>query len=231
MIFVFTLGVTLAEPNGADPVSVVGSSERGAATSPQSEVAVAGNVTELTIYGISNTQTWQGYYGNVSGSITLSDASGNPMYNWSLASPKGEVFASENDSVDWTGIECFDWASDGAALEAAKNIDGAEDGIDETFAPWATNQHAVFSVGVTTFNATTQCMSTDVFDSTGASVDGTFEEVLLGDGTGNAIFAALLEEDVVGFNSVSHDFQMLVLEDGHNGDTATTDYYFYVELE
>ena len=61
LMLVFTLGVTLADPNGADPVTVVGSSSRLSATSPQSAQALAGNVTELTVYGDSVTQSWQGY--------------------------------------------------------------------------------------------------------------------------------------------------------------------------
>jgi len=40
-----------------------------------------------------------------------------------------------------------------------------------------------------------------------------------------------LEENVLGFDNRHHDFEMMVLEDGHNGNSGTTDYYFYVELQ
>lgn len=226
-LFVFTLGVALAEPNGASTVTP-GTSTRASADSAQSHNAIAGNVTELTIYGDSITQSWQGYFGNVSGTIRLADSSGDAMYNWSLASPQGEIFASTQAAVSWTGVQCFNWTANGTALETTYNIDDAADGINETFSD--SNSHVEFSVGTTTFNAG-DCMSVDVFDSTGASVDGTFEEVLLADAAGNPVFAALLEEDANGFDSTTHDFQMLVLEDGHNGDTSTTQYFFYVELE
>ena len=43
--------------------------------------------------------------------------------------------------------------------------------------------------------------------------------------------SALLEEDATGFDTASHDFEMLVLEDGHETDSAVTPYYFWVELE
>lgn len=231
LMLVFTLGVTLADPNGANPVTVVGSSERGSAENPRNASAIAGNVTELNIVGNTITQTWQGYFGNVSGGIELSDASGNAMYNWSLASPQGEVFASTNSSLDWVGIKCLN-TTQITALETAFNIDtDAMDGIDETFEAWATNQHDVFVVGATEFNSTTACRSTEIFDNNGVKTPGMFEEVLLSDTQGNTIFAALLEEDANGFNGVTHDFEMLVLEDGHGTDTDATDYYFYVELE
>ena len=42
------------------------------------------------------------------------------------------------------------------------------------------------------------------------------------------IYAAILEQQAVGFSSATLDFQMIV---GENGDTtAATNYYFYVEL-
>ena len=74
-------------------------------------------------------------------------------------------------------------------------------------------------------------MSARIYGDTGAGVDTEFEEVLLKGGSNETIFASILEEDMLGFNDASHDFQMLVLEDGHGTDTATRPYYFYVELE
>ena len=73
-------------------------------------------------------------------------------------------------------------------------------------------------------------MSTQVFNASGSGFDNVFEEVLLSDGT-NTVFAALLEEDMSGFDGSSHDFQMMVLENGHGTDTDTTPYFFYIELE
>ena len=71
--------------------------------------AVAGNVTQLTVAGTTVTQTWQGYYGNVTGTITLDDASNNTMYDWALASPEGEIYASQA-TVTWTSgnVQCYD---------------------------------------------------------------------------------------------------------------------------
>jgi hypothetical protein len=224
---IFMSGFVLANPNGAGIVSEIKSSNGPASTVAANHSAIAGNVTELLISGNSITQSWQGYYGNVSGAIRLADTTGNPMYNWSLASPQGEVFASTANSITWSNIECFNWTADGEALEVSFNINNSEDGINETFTDG--NSHEAFSVGATSFSAG-DCMSTDIFDNTGASVDGSFEEVLLSDTT-NTIFVSLLEEDLLGFDSANHDFEMLVPEDGHNGDTSSTPYFFYIELE
>lgn len=221
-----SFGLVIATPNGADPVTS-GASTRADPTDAQNHTAIAGNVTELTVYGSTVTQSWQGYFGNVSGSIQLADGSGNAMYNWSLASPQGEVFASSASTITWSSIACFDLATNGAALEGAFGIDPTDaDGVDETF---ASNDHDQFYVGSTDFTVG-QCNNTKIFDDTGAGVNNNFEEVLLTDGT-NTVFASLLEEDLTGFDGKSHDFQMLVLENGHAGDSATTPYFFYIELE
>jgi hypothetical protein len=48
----------------------------------------------------------------------------------------------------------------------------------------------------------------------------------------SVIFVSILDEEgPLGFDAASHDFEMLVLEDGHGTDTLTTSYYFYVELQ
>lgn len=216
----FMAGFGLAAVNGAQTVTEE-SSSTATPTSADSHNAIAGNVTELTIEGLSVTQTWQGYFGNVSGAITLENSDGDVMYNWSLASPTGEVYASVNNAVTWESIGCFNFTENGAAQEANYNIPSdAADGIDETFTE---------TVSLTTGSTTlTDCMSTAVF-AEGASQAGTFDEALLWDGS-SMIFASILEEDVLGFDGKSHDFQMLVVEDGHEGNAVTTPYYFYVEL-
>lgn len=207
--------------NGASSVNIVGSGERAASDPAQSFNASAGNVTELLIQGDTVTQTWQGYFGNVSGTIQLADGSGNVMYNWSAANPSGEVLASVNQTVDWANIACAG-TSDITTLESRYNVGTSVDGVDETFSGTTGS--------VTVANtALSGCRNTTIYDETGSSgVD--FEELLLWDGDA-AVFASILEQDALGFDNVTHDFQMMVLEDGHAGDTLETTYYFFVELE
>jgi hypothetical protein len=223
-IILAVTGIVSANPYGANYTEV------NTTTAPEdpaeSHDAYAGNMTELDVRGYSTTQSWQGYFGNVSGAIQLADGSDNIMYNWSLASPEGEIYASEGDSVSWATIECFNMASNLTTSESAFNIDSdAADGIDETF---YLNDHTEFYIGSTQFTSG-QCNNTKLYNDTGI---GTFDEVLLYDVPNeNIVFASILMEDATGFDSATHDFEMLVLEDGHSGDTSPTTYYFYVELE
>lgn len=224
----FSIGGVWAAVSGASVNLVAGTDTSAAPGSAGTNNALAGNVTELTIDGLVNTQAWQGYYGNVTGVIQLANSNSDVMYNWSLANPQGELYASTDNSVTWASIDCFNYTADGATQETAFGItEGDVDGINETF---SLTDHNGFYVGAVDFSAGNNCSSTRIFDSTQAGVDQNFEEVLLWDGDA-MVFAALLEQDTLGFDNNPHDFQIMVLENGHSGNTATTPYYFYVELE
>jgi len=261
MVIFLAVGVMAVQPFGATPTEVK-PSERAPIDAAGNHTALAGNVTEIDIFGYSPTQTWQGYYGNVSGTIQLADALDHVMYNWSLASPEGEVYASENGSIDWTQIQCFNFTATGTKtgeiladygntnqngmnltqIEALYNISWDDvDGVNETFSLAGTHEsgggfhHDMFYTNNLQFTAG-ECLSTTVFDSAGEATDGHFQEVLLYEPTGDSIiFASILdEEDVNGFDGNGtidefHDFEMLVLEDGHGTDRAERTYFFYVD--
>jgi hypothetical protein len=224
---VATSFVLSVEPFGVSSITSISNSS-STPDDPMSVPAVAGNVTELNIFGYSTTQTWQGYFGNITGTIQLADSSDNIMYNWSLADPEGEIYASRQSSVSWQNIECFNWSQNGTWLENDFNI-GPEDvdGVNETFNEFS---HPLFYTNNIQFDANS-CMSTNIFDNSGSSNSQYYHEVLLWDGV-DVVFTSIIEgEDILGFDGRDHDFQMLVLEDGHGTDTDTTPYYFYVELQ
>jgi len=232
VVMIFSMASVMAIiPSGANIVA--GANQTAPADTPSSHPAVAGNVTELTISGFARTQSWQGYFGNVSGTIQLADANDKVMYNWSLASPEGEVYATKNSSVEWANIACFNLVTNHLVLESAFGIATDDvDGVNETFEN-ITNVHDEFYTNNVQFTAG-KCPSTEIYDNTGTGVDNHFEEVLLTDASGptQVIFTSILdEESPLGFDAASHDFEMLVLENGHGTDVTTTTYYFYVELE
>jgi hypothetical protein len=250
---VFLLSVmpfAVAQPTGAG-ISAI-SNETAPIDTAGSHFAYAGNVSGLTISGFSTTQTWQGYYGNVSGVIQLADADDNVLYNWTLASPEGEVYASTNQSFIWTNIQCLNFTANGSfgneggnggttnlgglnlsTIESRFNIASDDvDGLNETFTLTGAGTHDLFFTANRQFSEG-ECISTRVFNDNGIGINNEFEEVLLYEPVSSSIvFASILEEStVLGFDSGSHDFEMLVLEDGHGTDVATTTYYFFVELE
>jgi hypothetical protein len=260
IVLLFSTVIVLAEgPVG--PESVTNSSERFESTTwnPYNISAIAGNITSLNIHSWTLTRTWAGFYGNISGTIVLSDANNNTMYDWNDASPNGRVYASRDSAVTWSAIACANKTSilDGTEAEfSGTNITDEKNGKYPMDSPNATfvssaspgvsmyANYSTFWVGPVQINGTGiagECLSTVMHNSTGY-VDGAqnagndpalFREVALADGSGNGdiVYTAILENDKTGFDGATHDFQMIVAENGHGTDTAVTQYYFYVELE
>jgi len=259
ILFAIVLSITFfaslsfaSSPNGANITNIPPVPQRTPTNyTPSSDLAFAGNVTEIMLSGFTPTQSWQGYFGNVTGVIQLTDAESHVMYNWSLASPQGEVYASTNSSgIIWNWIQCFNFTALGTLaddkpqagatslygtnmtlIETMYNITWDDvDGVNETFTLLGSG-HDQFYTANRQFEYG-ECLNTRIFDNSGGGVDNHFEEVLLYEPESTSIiFATILEEDVGGFDTATHDFEMLVLENGHGTDVSPTTYYFYVEIE
>ena len=235
-------------PYGVRDITYIQSSRSNTSAYPPATMeAMAGNVTELTMNTISTTRTWQGYFGNVSGVITLEDANGNVFYNWTAAEAQGEIFASVNDSVAWASIVCFNWTGQAIDLSTEEARYGlaanTPDGIDETYANAGLDSDIfIGNINVTaqSANDNVTCHTTNPFQygSQNSNTDN-FENFLLTDGSGALVFATVLENDdfnhvsdIIGYDNQPHDFQMLVAENGHNSfEDTTTTYYFWAEVE
>jgi len=238
-----------ADPSGPDSINVTQiESFNTSQHTAQLVNAEAGNVTQLSIHGLTQTLTWQGYYGDVTGTITLDDAQNNTMYNWEVAEPQGEIYASNTSTVTWANIKCVNYQNDVAGeinltiLETMYGLATDDlDGVNETFNEAGTirdgTNHPTIYVGTYTITAGT-CPATDTYQNDSSSVDNhDFVEILLTDNN-SIVYTTIIENKMVGndtdkygFDSVTHDFQMLVGENGHAGDDSVTPYYFFVELE
>ena len=240
LFFVFTLLIIfyasflIAEPLGPSSVTAGTPQSRGSNAAYQVK-AYAGNLTQLVIDGTTVTNSWQGYYGNISGTITLDDASNFTMYDWSVASPQGEVYAANFTTVTWANIKCVNFTSNGSAdinrteLEDMFGMNRWDpDGMNRTFNRTYSDSTG-FYVGSIQINSADSCpmIYTYVNDT---YQNSTFEEVLLTDNS-TIVFTALLEQDAMGFNNKTYDFQMIVGDNGHSGDTTAISYYFFAEIQ
>jgi len=78
---------------------------------------------------------------DITGTIVLEDALGFTFYDWYAASPKGEIYASTNDTIQWIGgseVHCFNFTSETeinmSTEEARYGITDLQvDGFNETF--------------------------------------------------------------------------------------------------
>lgn len=262
LIFIIVLLTTLvlAEPNGPDTITVAGSGRHTNESGAVRVDAAAGNVTALVISQVRSSQAWQGYYGNITGTIVLDDANNQTLYDWSLPSPTGEVYASNSTIVTWGNIFCLNISSNrnssgpagssaspggsnniaafnGSQIELLYGINVTDkDGLNETFNDSYVSSTG-FRVGAITIDTTDGCSAAHPYTTEAYSYDhvtGTgWIELLLTDNI-SFVFTSLVRESANGFQTGStdtYDFQMLVLENGHSGwDVTTTPYYFFVEL-
>ncbi|MBI3027275.1 hypothetical protein HYY70_04110 [Candidatus Woesearchaeota archaeon] len=87
IVILSTVVLAQTEPVGPDTITIAGSGRHTNNTFPTLVQAQAGNVTALVISSVRATQAWQGYYGNITGTIALDDANNNTLYDWSLPNP------------------------------------------------------------------------------------------------------------------------------------------------
>ena len=222
-----------ADPTGAE-VRSLNSSRGDNVTKPAGSVfAQAGNVTLLEINASQVTKAWQGFYGNVTGNISLEDANGNKMYKWLLGTVQGEIYASRSNTLTWAAVNCSN-TSRVINEEWRMGQTGADtDNITATFS--ISNDHPLFYVGSKPINADYDCYTTYTYvNNVSQSGPYVFAEMILddGDATNRTVYATLLNDSATGFTGQAYDFQMLVPEDGHNESAAAalTQYYFWAEL-
>lgn len=217
----------LATPEGPTIVSI-----KNETNTPDTAALInttGGSITTMTLNATTQNLRWKAYVGNVTGTLTLDDASGSTIYNWQVSSPNGEIYATrKTDTVSWSNIACANIThieNENRAL----NHTNKEDNISATF---NTQIHDTFYAGTRLIsNNTCYSVYSYVNDTAQSSV---FDEIALYDGTnatnGNIVYASLLEQNSFGYNNQTVDFQMILPEYGLATWTSSTAYYFYVEL-
>jgi hypothetical protein len=230
---VMMAAVVFAVPGGPEGVSVINSSRRDTFDAGAKQVdAQAGNVTQLEINASVITKRWQGYYGNITGTITLDNAQGNTMYDWTAQdlAVTGEIYAASDTITSWNDIICVNLTGNGTGgpnginktqIETLYGM-AADDGdsVNATF-------RRAHNVNVGTL-ALTDCPATNLYVNNNSQTTDFYESLLTENATGTVVFAADVDQNTIGFNGRPWDFQMIVAE---NGDVVgVTPYSFYVEL-
>ena len=232
-LVVFSAGV-YAQSNPIGPSSITrGDSQTATAPGGVQQEAEGGNVTGLLVSGTRASQRWQGFFGNVTGTIALDDAAGNSLYQWADDFPQGEIYAVNSSTAPaWSNVTCFNHTKSStaqrltlSALESNLGMSALdEDGVNETF-NHTTKQP--ITIGSVTLTSDCKHVSLNVNDAYDAARFN--ETILIDNGTRHSvIYTAILEQSATGFQNHPADFEMIVGEDGDI--VASTPYWFYVEL-
>ena len=188
---------------------------------------LGGSFTTVILNATTQTPRWKAYVGNVTGRMTLADSNSKSIFDWTVSSVSGEVYATKNVSIDWSTITCANQATityEDSYLNMSQNN---PDTVNKTF---ANHMHKMFYVGNTLIlNSTCPAIATYVNGTSQVlSENASFQEILLKDGASRAIYTTLINQNTTGFNNLKYDFQMIVPENEYQ--SSPTPYYLYVEL-
>jgi hypothetical protein len=251
MLIVFSIRAVSGYPIPPDSLTADKSSSYNMTGNGFQVPAQAGNITAIEIFDQRSTLFWQGYYGNVTGRIVLDDAANNTMYAWELATPSGEIYATNSSgSVNWDNLTCVNLTGgnenhriNGSTLSVQFNMNTSVnpdenvslDSFNYTFNSTYTE---ILSVGNNKIGMwdtdTDHCSMLYTFVNRNWQ-QTQFRELLTFDNDSALVLVSFLENSINGFELGGddlHDFQLMVPEDGTPGrEATTTSYYFYVELQ
>ena len=223
------IGLAAAAPEGGTVASIANTTATPDAAT--AATASGGQISLISISGRSQTQVWAGFVGDVTGTLTLRNSVGDSLYNWTMTTAQGEVFATRNSGTPtWASVACAD-TGEATAENTLFNMGTRWDNFTQTM-DVALNAYSnpAFDVGGVPIGGGACGYGLNTLVNSGTST--TFGETVLSDGTANLIYVAHLANDQTGYNGTTYDFQMLVPEDAQGSAAATyTNYYFFVELQ
>jgi hypothetical protein len=218
--------VSGADPEGPDSVLNYYNTTKTSVSSKMINIS-GGYIGTINITATVKDIRWKAFVGYVSGSFTLDDATGATIYDWSLTSITGRVYATRNStSVLWSNINCSNITNLNRE-NVAMNHSNANDNLNMTFNYSTGATHREFYVG-NKFIVTNSCPTLNTYVGNNTQ-DNVFEETALFDGY-NTVYATNIEPRIPGFNNATYDFQMIVPENGLPGFNGATAYYIYVEI-
>jgi len=200
-------------PDGA--AVTVGTPETKQANSPGSATAQGGNITQVNLTSEVSTLSWQGFYGQVAGNITLEDNSGDVLYSWAVSNISGEVLASRNSTIDFTTVAGVQTCTVDESLTGT-----GTDRTNNTF----TNASVNFEIAGVTISAACR---TFTYVNNATQTNRYLEAILNATGV-TSIYVTLINESTTSFDGTLQDYQMIVPD---NSSTATTTYFFFVEID
>ncbi len=183
----------------------------GAAGAAGQVTTEGGNITEVNVSGEQITSRWTGFYGEVSGNVSLEDANNNVFYYWSVSDVTNATVYAANETVSSWSL------SAAAAGDMPDNLqETAPDNFANTFGSTEEFKSASMTVGATPFASTW---------SDGSA--GNLKTYALKDGDNALIFAGKAIADESSFKGGGDTVDYQILAAGYESGVT---YNFYLEL-
>lgn len=225
--FIFLVSFTFAAPVPPDSLVQLSNTTKNISGSGYILNTSGGYITTINLTSSTQNRKWKGFVGYITGKFTLDDASGSTLYDWTLTSTSGEVYATRNSStISWTAIQCANVTTLNAE-DVAMAHTNFQDNITKTFNAPSTGTHPEFFVGTVNISVNS-CPALHTFVNDTAQSTRFAEVALYTPGT--VLYSTILESRYSGFDNSTYDFQMIVPENGAQSFAGSTAYYLYVEL-
>ena len=179
-------------------------------TSSDTASITSGHVAYADLNSNTSTYRWAGLLGNATGNIVLGDNS-NMMFSWSGATPL-LVYASSASSVAWSSL------ADATNSNMPSYLTGGSD---------SDNYASTFTGSSEDIGSQLFSLSSDFATTLGSS---TWKTYSLTDGS-NLVWAGRIVQGGTSYSGSTVDYQMIIPEDGTNGDTSATAYNLWIELQ
>jgi hypothetical protein len=179
-----------------------------------------GNISNSDIEGVTLTDRWAAFFGNVTGSIILGDnATGNHVYEWLWnASSGGAVCVSTDSDFDGSNVT----GNDAALIDNAWGFDaGASDSATNTF----TDDDCNIGIGA---SAVFNCTSVDTGDAGGFRTCSIKTEAAL-PAKNDILFCTRINGSGIAYNGENAHFELMVPTP--YGVPGLESYYFYANLD
>ncbi len=196
-----------AQDNGEYPSSAAGTVN-----------VTSGHVYLANVTAEQSTYHWAGVYGNATGKLVLGDSSSNKMYEWDAVAKY--IYFDDDNSITWGSLQLVS-CSDVEGVYTY--LSGASDSCTNTFT--GTNNYD----STVTSDSVANAITAQTYDDSSTAY---WKTMALGDGgTSDIVFVAEADSAYHGaYDGTVANYQVILPEDGSNGDTTATTYYIWVEL-
>ncbi|MFH1133641.1 MAG: hypothetical protein V1735_04060 [Nanoarchaeota archaeon] len=254
VVFSTYAGVLPSQPNN---LTIMGNSTRGYVNGTIQN-KTRGYIYYANISQVQSTEKWLAIVGNVSGEYALEDAMGSQIYDWVITTTTGEVYATKEafDEVAatnlfgggipyWPNVSCANSSMIARETVEFNHSAGDEDAYNRTFVDTGFSTPSFYVGEKLVADVNCYGVNLKVANQTPAEAAGArnWTQVVLTDWTSedasgtpyggishDIIYAALIQNNSVGYNSQIYDFQMLLPQSGVKGAVSNVPFYFYVEL-
>ena len=132
LTFTFLMRVKAADPVAPDDIDLLRNVTKNTTTAEFVNIS-GGRIADLSVNATIQNPRWKAFVGNVTGKFTLDDPEGSTVFDWTISSITGRIYATSNYSaISWSTTNC----SNVTTLEYENyrlNHTRADDNITKTF--------------------------------------------------------------------------------------------------